>query len=254
MAKGRVLKYDRSCKTCGTSPIYGYKYCDECKRSAERQPSKWWRTCQGCGKRYYNSRRRESEGNIYCSRECAFEHAWVRRGDVGGPPLAESWAVYFQSCAHCGRVFSARRSEAKMCSDACRKEGKRLEWRWKNKPKHEAVICPECGVMFTPLDGLRTMCSDACGKRKAGRVYNGIRRARSRGEEAEPVDPIKVLDRDGWHCQICGKPTPKSERGTWSDSAPEVDHIVALARGGSHRYVNTQCACRACNQDKGASV
>jgi 5-methylcytosine-specific restriction endonuclease McrA len=68
----------------------------------------------------------------------------------------------------------------------------------------------------------------------------------------EAVDPIKVFKRDRWRCQLCGRKTLK-QHGNTPDS-PELDHIVPLALGGEHTYVNTQCLCRDCNGKKGARV
>lgn len=75
-------------------------------------------------------------------------------------------------------------------------------------------------------------------------------RGRGRGDAYERVDPIKVLARDKWTCQLCGIKTPMKLRGTHKDNAPEVDHIIPLSKGGSHTYANLQCACRKCNQLK----
>lgn len=58
---------------------------------------------------------------------------------------------------------------------------------------------------------------------------------------------LSVFQRDGWRCRFCGIDTPESLRGTHEHNAPELDHIVPLARGGQHSYDNTQCLCRACN-------
>jgi 5-methylcytosine-specific restriction endonuclease McrA len=41
-------------------------------------------------------------------------------------------------------------------------------------------------------------------------------------------------------------------RGTHADRAPELDHILPLAAGGDHTFDNVACACRKCNQAKGA--
>jgi len=71
-----------------------------------------------------------------------------------------------------------------------------------------------------------------------------------RAVAVESVDPIKVFDRDGWRCQLCGKKTPKAKRGTYSRNAPELDHIMPLSLGGEHSYRNTQCLCRSCNGSK----
>jgi len=52
------------------------------------------------------------------------------------------------------------------------------------------------------------------------------------------------MKRDRFRCTYCGAP------GT--DAELEIDHIIAVARGGSHHISNLTTACRACNQAKGA--
>lgn len=77
-------------------------------------------------------------------------------------------------------------------------------------------------------------------------------RARYFRVEYEPINRIAVFDRDGWKCQICGRPTPRSLIGTQKPRAPELDHRVPMSRGGGHIYANVQTACHACNAWKGA--
>jgi hypothetical protein len=55
---------------------------------------------------------------------------------------------------------------------------------------------------------------------------------------------IRVMKRDRFQCTYCGTP------GT--DAELEVDHIIAVAHGGSHHMSNLTTACRACNQRKGS--
>lgn len=89
-------------------------------------------------------------------------------------------------------------------------------------------------------------------KRVSHHLAKAKRRLRCRGSAYQPVDPIKVFNRDKWKCHICGTSTPKELRGSYLGNAPELDHIVTLADGGSHTYGNVACACRSCNQKKGA--
>ncbi len=114
--------------------------------------------------------------------------------------------------------------------------------------------CQYCNGVFTPTygDKRKTYYSPRCGKAAMRGRHGGSSRSRARryGVPYESVDPIKVLQRDRWRCQLCGIPTPKRLRGTFEPNAPEVDHIVSLAEGGEHSYRNTQCACRACNLKK----
>lgn len=38
--------------------------------------------------------------------------------------------------------------------------------------------------------------------------------------------------------------------GTYKVNAPELDHIIPIAKGGAHVWSNLQCACRECNAAK----
>jgi 5-methylcytosine-specific restriction endonuclease McrA len=82
-------------------------------------------------------------------------------------------------------------------------------------------------------------------------------KAKRRAREAiaaQAFDPMKVFARDGWRCRLCGAKTPRAFRGTYEPNAPELDHIVPLALGGSHTPGNCQLACRSCNGRKGATA
>lgn len=87
------------------------------------------------------------------------------------------------------------------------------------------------------------------------RAHRMKRRTLERGAKVgEAFDPFDVFDRDGWRCQMCGVDTPKRLRGTIKPTAPELDHITPLGRGGKHTMTNAQCACRTCNITKGAGT
>lgn len=77
-------------------------------------------------------------------------------------------------------------------------------------------------------------------------------RAKRHGGERHYFDVVKILERDGWRCKLCGVRTPHSKRGTYADDAPEIDHIIPIAEGGDHAEYNVQCLCRRCNSEKGA--
>ena len=134
----------------------------------------------------------------------------------------------------------------------------------KRRTAAKARHCVTCRCWFTPWTGrggTSVTCSTECHNvraenqlKKSRRIGKAMRRARQRGADSEAVDPMLVFYRDKWICQICGSRTPQRKRGTHDPRAPELDHIVPLAMGGSHKYTNTQCACRECNQRKGASI
>lgn len=137
-------------------------------------------------------------------------------------------------CPACG---GAPLPGKKMCGACCEYA------REKRRRRSEEGRCHRCGravgVAYCP----------PCRAYLAG--TKALRRARQFGANRERVSPAAVFARDGWRCMICGRKTPKSRKGTQHDNAPELDHRVPLSRGGSHTYENVQCACRACNVNKG---
>jgi 5-methylcytosine-specific restriction endonuclease McrA len=239
---------ERACTSCGTLFIAkaNQKHCSgKCRngttmtrgqyRESVKAASKNNFVCINCGKPAYRrlsgTNKKRGHENKYCSRECLKSFYAKARDD------AERL------------IHSVRRLVSKEIK-AIRSLGKS-----KYKPTKKRCFCGKCGAMYIASlgGGLHKQFCDACReetKKSAKRVAKAARRARKKGAEYEPVNPLKVFERDGWRCQLCGVKTPKTKRGTYSDQAPELDHIIPLSAGGSHSYLNTQCACRRCNQEK----
>lgn len=89
----------------------------------------------------------------------------------------------------------------------------------------------------------------------ADRVRAKIQRRRARLLDAfvEDVDPTVVWDRDDGVCGVCGLPIDRAL--AWPHKMSKtLDHIVPLARGGTHEYANMQLAHAVCNARKNDSV
>jgi hypothetical protein len=166
------------------------------------------------------------------------------------------------SCLYCGSEFFSKQLKASYCSKLCSAAGiaKKLE---ASSIATTHRTCGKCGALFRPYRSSRDQkrrgqfqrfCSTACGHRPRRsldlKARTGANRRRRR---IGGVDPMEVLERDGWRCHLCGIETPKRLRGTTDPRAPEVDHIDPIAAGGDHSMVNTACACRKCNLEKGAT-
>jgi predicted nucleic acid-binding Zn ribbon protein len=167
------------------------------------------------------------------------------------PPKPEKIILY---CEICGDVIVGRGKHT--CSDECRKERERRRSFQNNKSKKLLIErkCKECEKLFIPEYGnkRRDFCSDKClGKFiRKGNPRKSKERADYFGVLYEYINVFKVFDRDGWRCQICGKKTPKKNRGTNYSNAPELDHRIPMSKGGDHLYKNVQCTCRKCNGSK----
>lgn len=82
-------------------------------------------------------------------------------------------------------------------------------------------------------------------KREAARRY----RAKKFTTEIERIDKLKVFERDGYICQLCGTgvlPYVHYQHPLY----PSLDHKVPLSKGGGHTYSNIQTAHRGCNSCK----
>ena len=79
------------------------------------------------------------------------------------------------------------------------------------------------------------------------------RRALMAGASIEDVNPVEILERDGYRCQICGVKT-SLDYDRYHSNRSEIDHITPLSKGGEHSPQNTQCLCRHCNAIKSSSI
>lgn len=188
----------------------------------------------------------------FCSKKCQELHRKETRA-----------AFKIRTCAKCGKVFETQ-NNSHYCSLAC----SRAVLSERAKEKAQKFTCKKCGKEFTRVR--RTgdtkdpvYCSRRCsGNGEVGKattkVYKGKgsyrRRAKFYGVDYEPVKIMGIFAKHKWTCQICGCPTPESQRGTKCDNAPEIDHIIPLSRGGSHTESNLQNTCRKCNREKGSTI
>lgn len=221
------------------------------------------RECANCGKRYMP---RQSAG-MYCSVKCK-KTLWAKENPEKANPPSLPFSTYVaRFCDRCEQP-SAKRNGWTTCTACIRKE-QSTRARAANRASYEAihraaakeVCCDECGARYCPIYGcaewrangpvpLCQVCKPAR-KKQSDRAAKAKRSAAKRGAgRIERIDPIRVFERDGWKCQMCGEDTPQGLRGTCEPRAPEMDHLVALALGGSHTWDNVACLCRECNGRK----
>lgn len=213
------------------------KWAAKQKRVPSRSPLREVACC-GCGVTTVR-RMRADEAGRYCSRRCNTD-AMVRV------------AVEKEALARIGLAWAWRPSAVVVAEAAAlRRIGRRKERQYRTMRG-----CSGCGVEVVGILNWRRKCPGckALAHRRQVRIAKAARKARIKGGRREPIDPIAVFERDGWRCYLCGIATPKFLRGTCEANAPELEHKLALANGGTHTWDNVACACRACNQAKGARL
>ena len=115
----------------------------------------------------------------------------------------------------------------------------------------QVKICKRCGKPFKTDRQSKIWCSRTC--RNIANPGDDRKRCRRYGVYFDAsVKHEAVLERDHYRCQICGvKCNPNDKE--WGHSGatyPTVDHIIPLAKGGTHTWNNVQCACGRCNSRK----
>lgn len=215
----------------------------ECaRRIASTAPKAVCPTCHN----EFSSKMCGGERMKFCCRECVDRK--VR--DVHAECLVlRSWSARTEAVAKAEQM----RVQAEI--DGIRRLG-----RSTFKPRVFIQECRECGCSMivrraSGSGGHRVLCASCLeqSQRKQRRIAKAKRRARIREAEAQSIDPIRVFERDKWKCHICGRKTPRAKRGTIEDDAPELDHLISLAEGGTHTWGNVACSCRKCNGEKGAN-
>lgn len=251
----------KHCEQCGEK-FTAHKFAHTRQRFCGNACRNAWRTqhlrapvvciCRHCGEEFQPKKK---DRNQFCGRECSRAYFELHGHPQRRKPQSERAPM--PTCEVCGKP--CKRRGRKTCSPECNKERQRIKARknWESKSERDRSPrpCKECGVVFVPEYGnkRRAFCHDECLRKHSRRIGKATRKARMRNASSvEAIDPILVFKRDGWRCKLCGCRTPKRLRGTIDDRAPELDHVVPLSMGGAHSYANTQCACRRCNQEKGA--
>ena len=118
--------------------------------------------------------------------------------------------------------------------------------------EYEERICDHCGNTYMGNKEMKTQkfCSNICNRRN-GKINNShSRRIKKNEGYTESVNKDVLYKRDKGICQLCGKRVNKRLEYPHLMSA-SIDHIVPLAKGGSHGYDNCQLAHFICNSLKG---
>lgn len=253
------------CAECDRPRVEGSSWCELCSylRKAERGDAvlfSWLGgECKYCHK--ILPRPKNNQQRVWCSNACRLNYK--KRSNGAKSKCVKYWEpvepkftpVRFRRCRSCGAGMVHRASSKKDYCAGCLSIRSEFCWRRIEVGEYETE-CGACGVTYSYIPGgngiKRHGCSDAC----SAEIENAAKRAhkakrRKHIKRGETIDPFSIFERDGWRCRCCGRKTPKADRGTYKDSAPELDHIIPVSVGGKHKRQNVQLLCRACNSLKG---
>lgn len=219
------VTYERTCEVCGTTWSTRLRLARYCSTSCTNKIRSYSLTCAICEAGFMSSQARTR----WCSRGCAQrwreDQEQERRRTAWLPalpdwPYGRAWITLPDG--HPARQYI---------------------------PRPRVFIqgdCIRCGTAFC-VQATRaafycsTKCLRADGKAK--------RRALQRNAYVAHVYRARIFKRDNWTCQLCNTETDRDQVAP-HPKAPVIDHIVPLAKGGTHEPANVQCAHFMCNSIK----
>ena len=193
--------------------------------------------------------------------------AWIY---VGGYKRFDSMITV--RCPICGRERTGRLADIKSpCSCVKEKTKQKAEiqkildfWDEMQKPKplkKDIVIsrCKICNKPFVKDNGHSAYCSEDCarkGRRIKEAKKNDVRLRRMKESEMDDISLGELYERDNGVCWICGEVCDLDDC-FWADgtffaggSYPSIDHVIPIAKGGTHKWENVRLAHRICNSLK----
>lgn len=241
------------CKACGqreATIARGGKVVAEC-------------VCKQCGKSYMP---KQADRSTCCSRECGFKwkvneiNPAVRDRIEKATERDRLKPFTLRECVVCSEMWivTLGTTAAKTCgSEWCKRvfAGARTKAAYHgNTSQHfiDEITSRKCRVCGDAIEAEAEFNAKDC---MACRGMYGQQKREDRLKDAfiEAVSRVKVFERDRWTCMLCGKPVSRSRKSP-HPMAPVVDHIIPVARGGTHEYKNVQCAHHGCNSKKSANM
>lgn len=206
--------------------------CTGCRRGRPGLAS-----CQWCGVSFQPKHYHEQ---TCCSRECGFAWLNVQRW------IGKTCPLRIRTCPFCNCEFYSR-GRSPFCSDICHKAKMKQDRTLGGVAPILSMVCGHCGksVIYQRLGAPRAYCSLHCARAANGRN----RDARKRGAFVAPVRRADIWKRDGGRCQLCRRKIKPNLKAPHHQSLT-LDHIVPLAKGGTHEPSNVQLAHFICNVRK----
>lgn len=119
------------------------------------------------------------------------------------------------------------------------------------------VQCLWCGSMFLSSSSLSCYCSSQC-RHQQRLSYDTMKKTRRyerahRNGKYEVISLVRLYKRDHGICYLCGKHLYLTDDYN-RKSAPTIEHVIPICKGGTNSWDNVRLACRDCNVKKGKKI
>ena len=239
------MSYSIVCLNCGNEKLSRYrttKFCsDQCRGKYNKKNRGHKQKCKQCNTTFYNYKER-----TFCSYECNVKFL---RDNPTPIQVYKPRPKRIKSCINCNKEYDTHQDRSKYCSYKCK-----YEYKVKMKPISN-IKCKECGKWFSTTNKLKVFCSEKCGDKNYYRRKEMLRRERivSNGKVHWDISIERLLRRDGHSCYLCGE-TVNTKTDHNDDYYPSIEHVVPVAKGGTHTWDNVKLAHRRCNYLKSDEV
>jgi len=246
-------QYNITCKCCGKEVLMARetaKYCsDKCKSEYNRNNSGDKHTCKNCMVSFFSYKNK-----YYCTKECQLEY--MRKHPIIKVKIKkEPKEKKSITCIQCGKEHLTHLANTKYCSNLCGSLHRRNE-----KKVMVNKRCKECGKHFSSTNNRMIFCDKECSNKYGWRIKETNRRnvIRNNGSIDWDISIPKLIKRDGIKCYLCNEDCNRQDfiinsNGTTitGESYPSIEHVIAVANGGTHTWSNVKLAHRGCNNKKG---
>lgn len=158
-------------------------------------------------------------------------------------------------CFECEKKDTQKRKQIKEYNKYIKKEIKKAI----NSKQLMLSICKQCGYLFI---GNTLYCSKNCRDKGHTNRKDRLRyeRAKQNGKIDYTITLDKLIKRDNNICYICNRECNLNDyiynENTFiaGNYYPSIDHVIPIAKGGTHEWDNIRLAHRICNSLKGDKV
>ena len=273
MANKVIPSETRSCKGCGmefqTTDARKWFHKSGCGRGKFVKATNAWllvhrphyptEPCRNCGGPVVQYRTRRYDGEMrYCSVDCRPKPSAPSFAKAVWPPRAyRECSAIPKGCSECktGR-------QAGLCRRHKNRQWVLRQMLWTRLRWLLPRVCSQCSSTFKAWGSLAQLCEPCRSHNtKAQRKWMKIKRKHRMTGGSTKISPARLYERDDRMCALCHRVTDHPRvwqqwkaNKRWMPNAPTVDHIIPLAKGGTHTWDNVQLAHWSCNSDKSDAI
>ena len=185
---------------------------------------------------------RSEKGNRFSY--CDFCFKKIKKMHKKGIKLITSLEV--RECSWCLKVFNPKSKRSKCCSRHCTSSFNLYKRTTGLESRLSLLIVCSCGNLV----GSRFKKCSSCFFKNRSKSMQRRLLAQRQGDTG--IHWRVVGDRDDWFCHLCGEEVLKKAGTAYEPFGATVDHLIPIAKDGTHTWGNVALAHRHCNVVRGA--